>query len=163
MTTIITLLLSIIGSWGIFVKCGKKGWYSLIPFVSEYQLGLCADREKDGIAYMVFGTLFTVTSSIYSLFEENSKWYIVLLLVTLILSIPYIVFTIRVYIGLCERFRRKKLWLILWIIFEPLAIFIWGVFKQFQPKPLDVKQAVISLTEPLQALSAKECCSGLYI
>lgn len=31
------LLLSVIGRWRIFVKAGKKGWYSLIPIWWDYQ------------------------------------------------------------------------------------------------------------------------------
>ena len=30
------LLFTVIGRWGIFRKAGKKGWYSLIPFLSSY-------------------------------------------------------------------------------------------------------------------------------
>lgn len=40
--------LKLIGTWLLFRKCGRKGRYSLIPFVNHYQLGVCADREKDG-------------------------------------------------------------------------------------------------------------------
>ncbi len=31
------MLLLVIGRWGIFQKAGRKGWYSLIPFLNVYQ------------------------------------------------------------------------------------------------------------------------------
>lgn len=46
-TTVIGALF-LAGLWGIFQKCGLKGWWALIPVVRDYKLGLCAGRESEG-------------------------------------------------------------------------------------------------------------------
>ena len=47
LSTILSVLY-MIGLWRLFVKCGLKGWWALVPIVKYYKLALCADREQEG-------------------------------------------------------------------------------------------------------------------
>ena len=62
---------------------------------------------------------------------------LVLLLVTLL----DLVYEIRVYIGLCEVYGRKKRWTVLWVTLEWLGALMWGFSKKYQPlwKVEDIK------------------------
>ena len=54
---IIFQVLYIVGLWRIFVKCQKKGWWSIIPGYREYELARCADKEADGRVYLFVSIL----------------------------------------------------------------------------------------------------------
>ena len=41
-------LLFFAGLWGMFRKCGLKGWYALVPCLREVKMGEAAGRERDG-------------------------------------------------------------------------------------------------------------------
>lgn len=142
MLSFISLVMMIIGYWGIFVKCGKKGWHALVPFVGEYEMAQCADREKDGIPFAIFSTLYQIFAIAVNFTEEGSDAETIFLMLGLLCWIPYVILNIRIFIGLCERFQRKKRWLILWIPVEAVPAFIWGVFKQFRPKAITKKDPV---------------------
>ncbi|MBP5727963.1 MAG: hypothetical protein J6Y48_12905, partial [Clostridia bacterium] len=51
----------VIGLWGVFVKCGLKGWWALVPVVRTYKLALCADREQEGRTLTVLNIVTLVT------------------------------------------------------------------------------------------------------
>ena len=51
--------LTFVGLWGVFHKCGVKGWWALVPFAREYKLGTCAGRESEG---RVLAPLFNASS-----------------------------------------------------------------------------------------------------
>ncbi len=53
----IFIILNIVGLWRIFVKCQKKGWWSLIPGFREYELARCADKEDDERVYLFVSIL----------------------------------------------------------------------------------------------------------
>ena len=40
LSTILSVLY-MIGLWRLFVKCGLKGWWALVPIVKYYKLALC--------------------------------------------------------------------------------------------------------------------------
>ena len=45
---LIIAVLSIVGLWMVFKKCGVQGWWALIPYARSYKLGVCAGRESEG-------------------------------------------------------------------------------------------------------------------
>ena len=47
-TTAILGAIYLISLWRLFVKCGVKGWWALVPVARVYKLALCADREQEG-------------------------------------------------------------------------------------------------------------------
>ncbi|MCR5156263.1 MAG: ABC transporter ATP-binding protein [Butyrivibrio sp.] len=131
---IITLVLTTIGYWKIFGKCGIKKYWALVPLAREYHIALCADREEDGRKYMyisvisfVFGTIVT-----YANLQDP-----VLVLMALIMAVSFaianLIYTTRIYTGLTETFGRSKKWVVLMVLFEAVTICYWGVSKKFIP------------------------------
>ena len=54
--TTVMACLYLAGLWAVFVKCGLKGWWALIPVARIYKLALCADREQEGRTLSVIQT-----------------------------------------------------------------------------------------------------------
>ncbi|MBO6231584.1 MAG: ABC transporter ATP-binding protein [Ruminiclostridium sp.] len=137
--TVIRLVIGvvcIVGTWMIFSKFGKKGWYAIIPLVCEYKLGECCGKERDGFFMALFSVAFNIVSSAVAFFPENSDEELILSLVSLIMFVPYAVFTIRVYMGLCEAFGKRRLWVILWLLDSTkwICAIYFGINKKIQPK-----------------------------
>ncbi len=141
--------LHIFGLWGIFRKCGVKPWKALIPFVREYNLALCADHEMEGRTLAVMSVLTTVSNLISDGIGVNFPKVVVLLLgsLTIAMLVVTLVYTIRVSLGMCEIFGRRKRWLWLWILASSLTEAIWGWSKKFQPsvKVEDMREDALRL------------------
>ncbi|MBQ5364720.1 MAG: ATP-binding cassette domain-containing protein [Spirochaetales bacterium] len=141
--------LHIFGLWGIFRKCGVKPWKALIPFVREYNLALCADHEMEGRTLAVMSVLTTVSNLISDGIGVNFPKVVVLLFgsLTIAMLVVTLVYTIRVSLGMCEIFGRRKRWLWLWILASSLTEAIWGWSKKFQPsvKVEDMREDALRL------------------
>ena len=141
--------LHIFGLWGIFRKCGVKPWKALIPFVREYNLALCADHEMEGRTLAVMSVLTTVSNLISDGIGVNFPKVVVLLLgsLTIAMLVVTLVYTIRVSLGMCEIFGRRKRWMWLWILASSLTEAIWGWSKKFQPsvKVEDMREDALRL------------------
>ena len=114
--------LSIIGLWKIFVKCEKKGWWSLIPAFREYQLAKCVDRETDGrmllfveVFYLILNVIATFTD-VYDNPEKVGLATFILLIAIIFLGIAQFVYIVRIYSGLCDLFGYSRKF-ILFVIF----------------------------------------------
>ena len=130
---ILSTIMGTIGFWHIFKKCGVKPWYSLIPFVREYQLSLCADKELDGRTYTVISAVHIILQIVYYLLDENSRLFLVVSLILLALALAEVVYSIRIFLGLIKVFKRRKRWILAFIFFEGITCMIWGLSKQFLP------------------------------
>ena len=141
--------LHIFGLWGIFRKCGVKPWKALIPFVREYNLALCADHEMEGRTLAVMSVLTTVSNLISDGIGVNFPKVVVLLFgsLTVAMLVVTLVYSIRVSLGMCEIFGRRKRWLWLWILASSLTEAIWGWSKKFQPsvKVEDMREDALRL------------------
>ncbi len=125
--------LTIVGFWGIFQKCGVKGWWALVPFAREYKLGLCAGRESEGRVLAVVDVLMNVCNAIVLFLNPESSLYLFLGTVAFILLVIQFIYMVRVELGLIEVFGRKKQWIILWALLENIVAPLWGFHKKFQP------------------------------
>lgn len=126
--------IEIIGLFGLFKKCGTKPGYALLPFYRLYVLARCAGRETEG--RVVFLTDLASTSvAILNIFvgTDGSNLQLILLTVIAAVLLIQIIYSIRIYLGLCEVFGRKKAWWILWALVPFLPALIWGYSKKFQP------------------------------
>ncbi len=133
-TQIISYILTTIGLWCIFVKCGVKGFWSLIPFAREYHTSLCADREQDGRNYCLVAGLYYLLDTIMLFFAEgHDRTKILLTIARITLYIIMVIYMIRVYLGLVKVFGRKKKWVVPLIIFEGLTLLLWGLSSKFVP------------------------------
>ena len=123
------------GHYKIFEKCGIRSIWAFVPFVREYKTSLCAYREKDGRYFTVFRALGLALGYIPYLFlEEDSRAAIIFAIITLAALLASVIYSIRIHIGLCEIFHRRKLWVLGFLIFEGVSSIIWGFVKSFQPE-----------------------------
>ena len=131
-------LIYLFGLWGVFRKCGLKGWWALIPCVREAKIGEAAGMEKEGrVLAVITGivTLIELVSQCLPAPLTTDVFFSFLLVIEFIAGIIIFVYNIRVMLGLIEVFDRKKRWILLWIIAEqvPIAPVLWGWSKKYQP------------------------------
>lgn len=150
------LIISTIGYWGLFTKCGIKGYLALIPFVREYNLGICADREGDGRALTVV-VIISYLLDLSGLLELGTKFTILIFIGLVAVEITEMIYYARIYIGLTKVFKRSRKWVIPLLIFRGALIVIWGYSPKFVPSKKVVntghtKEAAIFGTD-LEALN----------
>lgn len=131
-------LLTLIGMMGIFRKCGLKPWHALIPCLREEKLGEAVGMEQEGrIAAMIHGAVLICreTSLVFRYFSGTGTGLVPELLevVNLFVLVLEFVYMIKLHLGLCEVFDRKKSWILLWIFMESIPAAMWGWLKEFQP------------------------------
>ena len=140
-------ILFIVGMWMIFVKCKRPGWWALIPGWRDYQFARSCDRENDGRMYLLLSAVIFISGFIVGFFdfsdekmvdnliERHAFGVLVVLGIYFTVAIAHFVYTIRIYTAACTLFGVKKRWLWLLIIFGRFCpVFIWGVFKKYQPQ-----------------------------
>ena len=135
LTTTILAILYLAGLWAVFVKCGLKGWWALIPVARVYKLALCADREQEGRTLSVIQVGMILCYSVTRFLGSGSRFQYVIALAELIVVPASLIYETRVFSGLCRVFERRKRWILLWIIAEwvPIAPLLWGFRKKYQP------------------------------
>ncbi len=122
-----------IGYCMILKKCGVFPLWGLIPFVREYQIGRCADREKEGRTFAAFAVIFAVILAVRRFFPEDSDPRVVLSICVIAVYLALVLYEIRIYLGLCQVFGRRKRWIWGWIFIESITCLIWAFNKNFQP------------------------------
>ncbi len=130
---VLHFLLTSIGYWKMYEKCGVKGFWSVVPFAREYHMGLCADRELDGREYTITSLFAIVFQAARGLVDAEGKIYTILLIPMTALTIARTVYQLRIYYGLTKVFKRSKLWIAGFVFLEWLAAIIWGYGKSFEP------------------------------
>ena len=137
------LILTSIGYWKVFEKCGVKGVWAVVPFARDYHLGLCADRELDGREYTITSLLSIVFQVAMNLVNLDGKIYTLLLIPLTALTMARIVYQLRIYYGMTKVFKRRKLWILGFVFLEWLIAIIWGFGKDFVPakKVMDFSDA----------------------
>ena len=125
--------LFIAGLWGVFQKCGVKGWWALVPVARYYKLGVCAGREPEGRVLAALSGVITVSSIVTRFLDEESSLALLIAAVSFMLLLVQFIYLVRVDLGLIEVFGRKKRWIIPWVLVENLTAPLWGFVKKFQP------------------------------
>lgn len=138
---VVKAALYLVGLWAIFRKSGVKGWWALVPCARQYKLSLCAGREPEGRVLAAAEGLRIIFTVAEICFATESITGMLLSLVLLLVTLLDLVYEIRVYIGLCEVYGRKKRWTVLWVTLEWLGALMWGFSKKYQPlwKVEDIK------------------------
>ncbi len=139
--SVITTLVTTVGLWNIFLKCGVDKRWALVPFFRLYKLAVCARAEEQGRGLLISQILLNVTQYSYivlrALQQKSEDVIDVYAYVHLALLITFgvaeLVYSIRVYRSLCDTFGRSRWWTLLWLGFEALPSILWGIGKQFQP------------------------------
>ena len=134
-TTAILGAIYLISLWRLFVKCGVKGWWALVPVARVYKLALCADREQEGRTLTTLNAANILASVIMILTERGSIIYFGCALFDFALFFAMLIYEVRVFRGLARMFNRRKLWVLLWLVAEwfPIAPLLWGFSKKYQP------------------------------
>ena len=133
--------LYILGAWMLLKKSGLPAFWSLVPWVREYQLGRSAGREPEGRSFCVTSMLITVLqlANICFRWNRDSKTlsaFVPLILVFLFsVMLMHFVFNIRVFAGFVQIYGVSRAWLILCIFDELrfLPMLIWGFSRKYQP------------------------------
>ena len=100
--------LYILGAWMLLKKSGLPAFWSLVPWVREYQLGRSAGREPEGRSFCVTSMLITVLqlANICFRWNRDSKTlsaFVPLILVFLFsVMLMHFVFNIRVFAGFVQ-------------------------------------------------------------
>lgn len=131
--SVLSYVLVSLGYWQIFRKCGIKQIWSLIPILREYQIAKCAEREDDGIKYAALSGLSYVISLAMRSIDNGYSMRSFLLILFLGVEISVIVYNFRIYLGLTSMFNRSKKWVFLFVLFEAVAVMIWGFSPKFMP------------------------------
>ena len=127
--------LPIPGFWLLFNKCGLKGWTALIPFYREYQLSKCAHDEEAGRKLVTTTIIYSAAESAYYLLQHtlHDKISLTLGIIVLLFMILTLIYELQVYDGLCTVFKRKKTWMLAWLLMDGLTSLVWGVSPRFIP------------------------------
>ena len=128
---IVTELLEMTGFSRVFIKCGRKGWVSFIPLLRLDYLGDCAGRDQEGRSLMLLKAGMDITTVVCYIYKTGSLQYMVSAFLLMLMMIPYTIYSLRVYFGLCDAFGRSRLWVIPWTVFKWLCALVWGFFPGF--------------------------------
>ena len=130
---IASFIITGIGYFKIFEKCGVKRIWAFVPIAREYQISLCADRESDGRMYAVLSALSYLAKIPLSILPHGNIYLSISEVVYLAICITILIYLIRILIGLVDVFEKKKIWIFWFIAFEPVATLVWGFSPKFVP------------------------------
>ena len=130
--TIVFQCLYMVGLWKLFEKSDVKGWWALVPWYREYQLGRCAGKEPEG-RLMGWATFLTSVINVVPFFVKNENVILLTAVFAIMLFIVIVIYSIQIYTGLIEVYGVRKRWLWLWILAECIPALVWGFSKKYQP------------------------------
>ena len=132
---ILSYLLSSLGLYLIFGKCGVKKIWAWVPFVREYHLGVCADREAEGRIYAKLAVVSLVADIIYYCLEyaklsAGALFYAI----AFAILIAEFLYSARLFLGLIKMFGKSRKWLPLLVIMAGPVLLYWGLSPKYVPK-----------------------------
>ncbi len=136
----------------------KKDWLAFVPFVRYVLVGRLADREKEGrvvigltvlewameqaLCFMDIGdeaARIAATEGPVEYISPDMKMSFLLLVLLFAVWIAIIVYWIRLYLGVCKRFKVSGAWTILMILVEPVIFLLFALGKKYQYYPVEEK------------------------
>lgn len=160
METIILLIISGLFYMPFFKKCGLEWWKSFIPGYRMYCRGLCARREQEG-RILAFIEVITYLLALTMLIDGvPGALLLILSLVQVICLIINFVQAIKLNIGTCDIFNRRRTWVLLWMLFADIVALHWGLSKKFQPSRLATDK---DEGAELSGITADEEAEGLSV
>ncbi len=134
---IILQALYIAGMYGIFQKCGLKGWYALLPCLREDKFGEITGMEKEGrVVAMLKGLSIILEETsliLYGSAESDDTAYFIMTVIGFLINLTLFIYMIRLCRALCEVFDRKKRWTFLWVTISCIPALMWGWMKKYRP------------------------------
>jgi len=138
--SVLIIILSILisfGYWGIFRKCGMKGYYALIPCYKNYCVGHCTDQEAEGRELFIVSIIRTVlmlADSICGHYRITGYWVLFLALLEMVSVLIMFIYSIRLARGLRKLFLLKKRWVFFLSLFPGIAMPLLGWRKRYEPQ-----------------------------
>ena len=125
-------VLEVIGLFFLFKKSGVKSYWAFVPFARLYRLAECADREEEG-RILTISTFILFVINVLADYINTPLMALVTYFAILALFVIMFIYQIRVFSGLVEIYKARKLWLIAWIILSSPTTLYWGLSKKLQP------------------------------
>ncbi len=98
------LIIGIVATWKIFTKAGYAGWKSLIPFYNFYILCKISERSFGKVFGLCIVIILLPIISTFLMMSGNTAVVSILGIVSLVLSIWFLVEMVLVYNGLSKNF-----------------------------------------------------------
>lgn len=134
--TVLNALLLTVGLVKLFPKCGMEKKFAYIPFYRMYKLAQCADMRTEGRVYAVFSLLLAILvfplTLLYGSTRTLNRLSGVLFIIVIALSFIITIYGVRIYLGLCHIFGRRKRWVLLMMLELWLPMIIWGWSNKIQ-------------------------------
>ena len=140
-------LLTVIGYFFMFRKSGVKRFWAFIPFARTYMIAKCADREEEGRVASIITFILFVFNTLSDLILESSILSVVAVFLIITLGLINTIFAIRIYVGLTEVYKTRKIWFWAWLFADGIVALIWGLDKRFSPtmKVEDLRKDALDL------------------
>ncbi|MCR5407025.1 MAG: ABC transporter ATP-binding protein [Lachnospiraceae bacterium] len=162
-TNMVKWLLSSLGHFMIFKKFGVKPIYAFFPVVREYNVSVCADKEKEGRTFAIINAVEVLLSIPYYLRKDSNTSFLQLIEIALLAAVlADVLYQIRIYSGLCQAFGRRKRWLWGWFFVDEWIAIIWGFGKSFQPQK-QVEKVDADAGVKVSGVNAQVTDSGLTV
>ena len=131
---LIFYLMTSFGYFHIFKKCGVRKMYALIPAAREYEIGKCADMEKDARTYAIISAAQYVWGIITLFIDSRTTTGLIITVILTPLFLAQLIYMVRIYNGLVKVFNRNKIWVVAFFLFEGATSIYWGLSPKFVPK-----------------------------
>ena len=141
---IVLRVLYMLGAWLLFSKAGLNPKWALVPWIREYKLGICADKEAEGRAFSIISIVITGLSEAALFFSEEGGLdnpilqalapLIAVLLASVLLM--HFIYNIRIFSGIIRQYGlSKRWWLALCLVdgIRVIPMLIWGLSRRYKP------------------------------
>ena len=141
-------IIEIVGLFFLFKKSGVKQFWAFVPFARLYQLSKCADREEEG-RILSSSMFFLFIMNILSDYMTSSIVILIASFAVLAIAFIGIIYSIRIYVGMVEVYKVRKLWIVAWVLVSGFTSLYWGLSKKFVPsmRVEDLKKDALDLAE----------------
>lgn len=162
-TNMVKWLLSSLGHFMIFKKFGVKPIYAFFPVVREYNVSVCAGKEKEGRTFAVINAVEVLLAIPYYLLKDSNTSFLQLIEIAILAAVlADVLYQIRIYSGLCQAFGRRKRWLWGWFFIDEWIAIIWGFGESFQPQK-QVEKVDADAGVKVSGVNAQVTDSGLTV
>ncbi len=178
--SIISYVLVSVGYWQIFGKCGiEKKWWAFVPVFRLYKLSVCARREEMGKRVMIASFADYVLQFVYIIVRVvkqgegvslevidsvseygDDPFSFIVVFIRMAVMIIVAIYNIRIYIGLCEVFGKRKRWVWAWVLLDMPTSLYWGFSKKILPAEEEESEAGI---DSISAIDLKKASGKLDI
>lgn len=162
-TNMVKWLLSSLGHFMIFKKFGVKPIYAFFPVVREYNVSVCAGKEKEGRTFAIINAVEVLLAIPYYLLKDSNTSFLQLIEIAILAAVlADVLYQIRIYSGLCQAFGRRKRWLWGWFFIDEWIAIIWGFGESFQPQK-QVEKVDADAGVKVSGVNAQVTDSGLTV